>query len=111
MEGEVLEALRRLYSGDASASCALEAFQNSPGALEVSAKLLQSTSPEVQFFGASTIQRIVSLTRDHQVSDIDWLLSEAARLPGPARRQLCAAAALCGASAGHAAQRLAGDWE
>ena len=43
---ELLSALQRLYSGDASASRELEAFQASPGALELCVELLSSSLPE-----------------------------------------------------------------
>ena len=46
MEVEVISALQRLYAGDVSASRELEAFQVSPGALELSVKLLSSSVPE-----------------------------------------------------------------
>eukprot|EP00434_Breviolum_minutum_P034224 symbB.v1.2.030280.t2/scaffold3396.1/size57705/2 len=65
----------RLYAGDASASRELEAFQLSPGALDLSTKWLKSSIPEVQFFAASTICRIAS-AQDSQV-DIQWLLQQA----------------------------------
>ena len=47
MEAELIRcALQRLYAGDVSASRELEAFQVSPGALELSVKLLSSSVPE-----------------------------------------------------------------
>jgi hypothetical protein len=46
MEAEVIRALQRLYGGDVAASRELEAFQVSPGALELSVKLLSSSVPE-----------------------------------------------------------------
>ncbi|CAK9102681.1 unnamed protein product [Durusdinium trenchii] len=63
MEEAVVAALQRLYRGDASASAELEAFQSSAGALEVCVQLLQSTVPEVQFFGAASIAKIVNGTQ------------------------------------------------
>lgn len=104
MEAEVIRALQRLYGGDVAASRELEAFQVSPGALELSVKLLSSSVPEIQFFAASTVSRIAG-TQDPR-ADVNLLLGQAVQLTSPAsapaRRQLVHAACTLGAGMAHA---------
>lgn len=91
----VVDALHRLYSGDAAASQELERFQAWPGAQAVALELLKSMVVEVQFFAASTLCRIAAAGRiTAQAAEVDWLLSQAcACAHKPAVRQLLAAAA------------------
>lgn len=99
----VVNALRRLYSGDAVASRELEAFQSSPGAQAIALELLKSVVAEVQFFAASTICRIATCAQEKKAADVDWLLAQACNCAHqPAARQLVmAAAALVGPEGAH----------
>eukprot|EP00435_Cladocopium_sp_Y103_P066368 s284_g28.t1 len=119
---EVISALQRLYGGDVSASRELEAFQVSPGALELSVKLLASSVPEA---GSNSLPGPI-LCRVHRKShcrdtgrtgkfedsraDVNLLLGQAIQLTSPssapARRQLVHAAATLGAGLAHARELM-----